>query len=116
MPGTFANGKKTLAENIADLGGTELAFQALTNKLKAQGVGGEELRQQQRNFFVALANLWRAKYNEYHIEEALSGDVHSLEKERVNCVVANIDAWYDLFDVKPGDKLYRSPEERVHIW
>lgn len=116
MPGTFANGKKTLAENIADLGGTELAFQAFTTKLKAQGIGGEELRQQQRNFFVALANLWRAKYNEYHIKESLSGDVHSLEKERVNCVVANIDAWYDLFDVKPGDKLYRSPAERVHIW
>lgn len=115
-PGTFANGEKTLPENIADLGGTELAFQAFTNKLKSMGISGEELRQQQRNFFVALANLWRAKYNEEHIMTARSSDVHSLDKERINCVVANIDAWYDLFDVKPGDKLYRSPEERVHIW
>ena len=49
-------------------------------------------------------------------ELGVGKNVHSLERERVNGVVMNTDAWYDLFDVKPGDKLYRKPEERVHIW
>jgi predicted metalloendopeptidase len=52
------------------------------------------------------------QYDEYGDK----GSLHSLARERVNGVVANTDAWYSLFDVKPGDKLYRKPEERVHIW
>ena len=115
-PGEFADGKKTLPENIADLGGLEIAFQALTNKLKNDGVSGEELRQQQRNFFVAYANLWRNKFNDTYALMLVGSDVHSCSRERVNGVVANMDAWYDLFDVKPGNALYRSPEDRIHIW
>lgn len=116
VPGIFADGKKTLNENIADLGGLEIAFQAMTNKLKKDGLSGEELRQQQRNFFVAYANLWRLKFNDSYAEMLVGSDVHSCCRERVNGVVANMDAWYDLFDVKPGNKLYRSPEDRIHIW
>ncbi len=115
-PGVFADGQKTLNENIADLGGVQVAFQALTNKLKADGLSDEAIRQQQRNFFVAYANLWRLKYTDEYAERMVSGDEHSQSKERINGVVTNIDAWYDLFDVKPTDKMYLAPEKRIRIW
>lgn len=115
-PGVFADGEKTLNENIADLGGVQLAFQALTNKLKADGLSDEAVKQQQRNFFVAYANLWRLKYTDEYAESMVSGDDHSQSKERVNGVVTNIDTWYDLFDVKPTDKMYLAPEKRIRIW
>ncbi len=116
LPGIYANGKFTVAENIADLGGFEIGFDAFTNHLKNQGISGEQMREQQRRFFYAYAHLWMAKYSENHIMTALKTDNHSLNKERVNCILANVDAWYDLFDVQPGDKYYISPEKRVHIW
>ena len=115
-PGVFADGQKTLNENIADLGGVQLAFQALTNKLKADGLSNEAIRQQQRNFFVAYANLWRMKYTDEYAESMVASDEHSQSKERINGVVTNIDAWYDLFDVKPTDKMYLAPEKRIRIW
>lgn len=115
-PNVFADGEKTLNENIADLGGVQLAFQALTNKLKADGLSEEAIRQQQRNFFVAYANLWRLKYTDDYAEDMVSSDEHSQSKERINGVVTNIDAWYDLFDVKPTDKMYLAPEKRIGIW
>lgn len=124
LPGVFNDGNFTLGESIADLGGVEIAFEAYTNRLKRQGFEGEQLRLQQQRFYLAYAHLWQAKYNALYAQELTQGrnelgagkNVHSLERERVNGVVMNTDAWYDLFDVKPGDKLYRKPEERVHIW
>ncbi len=124
LPGVFNDGNYTLGENIADLGGVEIAFEAYTNRLKRQGFEGNQLRLQQQRFYLAYAHLWQAKYNALYAKELTQGrnelgagkNVHSLERERVNGVVMNTDARYDLFDVKPGDKLYRKPEERVHIW
>lgn len=117
-PGVFANGKKTIAEDLADLGGFEIAFQAYTNYLKANGFSGEGLRLQQRRFYEAFAYFWRAKYTDAFIvsQVADDSDEHSLARERVNGVVTNTDAWYDLFDVQPGQKLYRPTKERVKIW
>ena len=118
MPGVYANGEHTLAENIADLGGFEIAFEAYTDHLSAEGFKGEELLKQQRRFYQAYANLWRAKYgaawanNMLYVEQ----DTHSLEKERINGIVPNTDAWYDLFNVQPGQKMYLAPEERIRIW
>ena len=115
-PGDYADGEKTLAENIADLGGTELALQALTNHLSEQGITADELRLQQRRFFYAYANLWRAKYDDLYARRAHISDEHSLAKERVNGVVSNIDLWFDLFKVCEGDALYQAPANRIHIW
>lgn len=117
-PGVFANGKKTIAEDLADLGGFEIAFQAYTNYLKANGFSGEGLRLQQRRFYEAFAYFWRAKYTDAFIvsQVADDSDEHSLARERVNGVVTNTDAWYNLFDVQPGQKLYRPTKERVKIW
>ena len=123
MPGNKANGEGTITEDIADLGGFEIAFQLYTDKLKADGFKGEQMRLQQQRFYRVYAELWRAKYNPFYVQTVVFGlfnpngpDSHSLEKERVNALLPNTDAWYDLFDVQPGDKLYLAPEERVHIW
>ena len=118
MPGVFANGEKTLPENIADLGGVEIALDAYTQKMKNDGATDNDIKQGQVDFFVAYANLWRAKYDASYISKNLNDPekIHSLEKERVNGIVSNADEWYELFDVKAGDKLYRSPEQRAYIW
>jgi putative endopeptidase len=124
LPGLCNKGDWTLAENIADLGGFEIAYEAYTDKLMEDGFSGDELRLQQQRFYRAYAHLWKAKYTADYAktrtigtnEYGLGSDTHSLEKERVNGVVPNTDAWYDLFDIRPEDKLYRSSEERVHIW
>jgi putative endopeptidase len=123
MPGVKANGEGTVTEDIADLGGFEIAFQLYTDKLKADGFKDEQMRLQQQRFYRVNAEIWRAKYNPEYVQMVALGinspndpDKHSMEKERINGLVPNTNAWYDLFDVKPGDKLYLAPEERVHIW
>jgi len=124
LPGVYNDGSFTLAENIADLGGFEISYRAYLDKMKAQGFKDDALTKQMVKFYRGYSNLWRAKYSTLYVEGVTTGnyaplieqDKHSLEKERVNGIVPNTNAWYDLFDVKPGDKLYLAPEERVHIW
>ena len=124
LPGLCNDGQATIGENIADMGGVELCYEAYTDKLRAEGFTGEGLRLQQQRFFLAYAHFWQACYNARYAKRRTQGDgvylagkdEHSLERERVNGVLQNIDAWYDLFDVKPGNKLYLAPENRVHIW
>ena len=116
LPGVPADGKNTLGENIADYGGFMLAWEMWNNKLQADGLTGEELRHQQREFFLAVANQWKSLTDEETLLNNLKIDVHSANHNRVNGIVRLIDEWYDLFGVKPGDKLYVEPEKRVKIW
>lgn len=116
LPGLHADGEKTLNENIADLGGIEIAHQAYVNKLKREGYAGEELIKQEKKFFQAYAEFHRKKFSVKGINYYMEHDAHSLEKERVNGVVSNCDRWYELYDVKPRDELYLKPELRSHIW
>ena len=122
MPGVKANGKATIAENIADLGGTEIAWQAFINRLEADGYTGNELKLMKQRFFLAYAEEYRSKYDANYVNrlafgndnpEAVNG--HSMDKERVNGVVANMDGWYDALDIEEG-ALYHKPAERIHIW
>ena len=122
MPGVKANGEATLVENIADLGGVEIAYQAFLNRLKADGYTDAELKLMKQRFFLAYAEEFRSKYGAEHVNYVAFGierpggpDMHSMDKERVNGVVANMDGWYDAFDIKDG-ALYRKPADRIRIW
>ena len=116
--GKYCPGEQTLPENIADLGGFEIANQAYVEHCQREGYYGEELDKQERKFYQAFANGWRAKYNTVYIEYALfrAKDNHSMFRERINGVVMNTDRWYELYNVQWGDNLYLRPEKRTHIW
>ena len=119
LPGVCCDGKFTLSENIADLGGFMVAYDAYKNYLKNNGFRGEELVRQKRLFYQAYANLWRSSYSADFALYYTVGphqDVHAMERERVNGIVMNTDDWYELFGVKPTDKLYVAPEKRIIIW
>ena len=117
MPGTHINGKLTLGENIGDLGGIEAAYAAYQRYQAKHGKAPviDGLTGDQR-FFLSYAQAWQAKIREDAQRQRLLTDPHSPAKFRVNGVVRNVDAWYAAFDVKPGDKLYLPPDQRVHIW
>jgi putative endopeptidase len=123
MPGVMANGKATITENIADLGGSEIAFEAYNNYLAKNGFKGSQLKLQRQRFFRGIAEQYRSKYNTFYVEYLALGknkenkiDPHSMNKERTNGILCNMDGWYDAFDIQPGDKLYQAPEKRVRIW
>ena len=128
IPGVMSKGEYCLKENIADLGGVEIAFDAYTRYLTEQGFTGDELVRQQQRFFYAYTEQHRAKYGPNYVKvmqegwpatdlyPALKPDGHSLNRERVNGIFRNVDSWYDLFGVKQGDALYLAPADRVHIW
>ncbi len=116
FPGVHVKGDQTTGENIADLGGLLIALDAYHNSLHGKpapvidGLTGDQ------RFFLAYAQGWREKRREEFQRQLIVMDVHSPEKYRVNGVVPNLDAWYAEFGVKPGDKLYIAPENRVRIW
>jgi putative endopeptidase len=113
---TCHNGKLTLGENIGDLGGLSMAYQAYQLSLKGKkapvidGLTGDQ------RFFIGYAQAWRWKYRDAFARQLLQTDPHSLAEARVNAVVRNFDPWYKAFNVKPDDKLYLPPAERVRIW
>lgn len=115
-PAGCINGRVALGENIGDLGGLQMAYEAYRLSLagkEAPVLGG--LTGDQR-FFLAWAQVWRAQQREAALRSQLTVGPHSPAMFRVNGVVRNVDAWYAAFGVKPGDKLYLPPEERVRIW
>ncbi|MBS0211976.1 MAG: M13 family metallopeptidase [Proteobacteria bacterium] len=116
LPGVHVNGDLTMGENIADLGGLTLALDAYHASLHGQpapvlgGLTGDQ------RVFLGWAQAWRGKLREDAIRRQVASDPHSPRQFRVNGVVRNIDAWYAAFDVKPGEKLYVAPADRVRIW
>ena len=116
LPGEHINGKLTMGENIGDMGGINLALDAYHASLHGKpapvldGITGD-----QRVFF-GWAQVWRQKIRDEAQRKQLHTDPHSPAEARVNGVVRNVDAWYAAFDIKPGDKLYLKPEDRVRIW
>jgi putative endopeptidase len=116
VPGAHVNGQLTMGENIADLGGLNLALDAYHASLHgkpAPVIGG--LTGDQR-VFLGWAQVWTSKTRDDALRQRVVVDPHSPDVFRVNGVVRNIDAWYRAFGVVPGQALYLTPDERVHIW
>ena len=117
VKGTFVNGTFTNGENIADLGGVNIAYDALQMYLKDKGTPGliDGFTQDQR-FFLSWATVWRTKQTEKAAVSQVKVDPHSPGYFRAFGPLVNTEAWYKAFDVKDGDKLYKKPEERIIIW
>jgi putative endopeptidase len=117
IPGVHIKGQLTLGENLGDLGGLEAAYAAYRRYVSRHGepavVDGYTGDQR---FFIAYAQSWQGKAREGALRAQLLSNPHSPEEYRVNGIVRNMDEWYRAFGVKPGDKLYLPPEERVHVW
>ncbi len=109
------NGKKTLVENLADLGGLAAAFDAYRRTLGNTVNDKDALRAQDRQFFIAYARSWRSVMTEEGLRKYLMGDSHAPERYRI-ATVRNIDAWYEAFDVRPAHRLYLEPKARVRVW
>ena len=116
VPGMHINPDLTMGENIADLGGLLIAYDAYRRSLGGKpspvidGTTGEQ------RFFMAYAQAWRAKSKDDYLRKQIASDPHSWRRFRVLGPLPNIDAWYEAFGIKPGDKLYRAPEDRARIW
>lgn len=112
-PSLCGNGKFTLSENIADLGGCCLALQALLSK--HPNASNEEKRLLARRFFQGWAIQWSKTYDLDFLKLMLKLDNHSQARERTNGVVRNVNEWYEAYDIKSGT-LFLPTSERVHIW
>ncbi|WP_407845890.1 M13 family metallopeptidase [Chryseobacterium sp. KCF3-3] len=117
VKGTFVNGTFTNGENIADLGGVNIAYDALQMYLKDKGNPGKisGFTQDQR-FFLSWATVWRTLSSEKYMVNQVKTDPHSPGYFRSFGPLINVDAFYKAFDVKQGDKLYKTPEDRIKIW
>ncbi|MBI3716900.1 MAG: M13 family metallopeptidase [Betaproteobacteria bacterium] len=115
-PGAHINPDLTMGENIADLGGVLIAFDAYRTSLKGQPAPLLEGLSGDQRFFMAFSQGWRGKAREDSIRRQTASDPHSFRKFRVLGPLPNVDAWYQVFDVKAGDAMYRTPEQRSRIW
>jgi predicted metalloendopeptidase len=115
LPGLSINGKLTLTENIADLGGLAAAFDAYRQTLGSRVTDTAYVREQDREFFIAYAQTQRRKISEGALRKQVATSDHAPEDYRAD-TVRNLDAWYDAFDVHPGQRLYLQPSARVRVW
>lgn len=106
---------RTRNENVADLGGLVAAFDAYRAGLGARLADTAFVRAQDREFFIAFARSWRGLISDGALAGFLAGDPHAPEAYRI-AIVRNLDAWYAAFDVRPGQRLYLAPGDRVRIW
>jgi putative endopeptidase len=116
LPGLHVNGRLTLGENIGDLSGVTVALEAYKLSLHGQAAPVIEGLTGEQRFFLAYAQVWRELLRDESLRNQVTTNPHSPGQYRVNGIVRNVDAWYDAFNVRPGEKLYLAPQERVHIW
>jgi len=116
IEGVNVNGRLTLGENIGDLTGITMAYNAYKNSLNGKeapvidGLTGDQ------RFFLSYAQIWQVKSREEALRNQIKTDPHSPGEYRSNGIVRNFDPWYEAFNVQPGDALYLPPEKRVKIW
>ena len=104
--GAKVNGKLTVSENVADLGGVACALEAAQSEADFSA----------REFFINFATIWRMKAREEYMQMLASIDVHAPGELRTNVTLTNFDAFHEAFDIKEGDAMWRAPKDRVIIW
>ena len=115
IPGNHVNGRLTMGENIGDVGGLSMAYEAYKLSLNGKEAPVIDGFTGDQRFFLAWAQVWREKRTEQSLINQLRSDPHSPARYRTQAP-RNLDIWYKAFDVQPGDALYLAPEDRVQIW
>ncbi|HLW24018.1 MAG TPA: M13-type metalloendopeptidase, partial [Steroidobacteraceae bacterium] len=116
LPGAFIKGDQTMGENIGDMGGVSLALDAYHNSLHGKpapvidGLTGDQ------RFYLGFAQVWRGKAREGEAISRIKTDPHSPPQVRGAAPLRNQPGFFQAFDIKPGDKMYLAPDERVIIW
>lgn len=117
FPGIHVNGKATLGENIADLGGVNVAYDALQLYLKDKGeLGSIDGFTQDQRFFISWATIWRTKYKDKALKSQVKTDFHSPGYYRATGPLINVDAFYKAFNITKNDKMYKPKKDRIIIW
>ena len=116
LPDLKANGRLTLGENLADHGGLQVAYAAFKNATKNKPLPVIDGLTADQRFFLAYAGVWAGNITEAEIRNRTKSDPHSLGEWRVNGALPHIDAWYEAFGVKEGDKMYIPKEKRLQLW
>ena len=116
LPDLKANGRLTLGENLADHGGLQVAFAAYQNATKRQKLDVVDGLTADQRFFLAYAGVWANNITEAEIRKRTKSDPHALGRWRVNGALAHINAWYEAFGVKEGDKMFIPESERLQLW
>lgn len=114
FPDAAVDGQASITENIADLAGLSAAFDAHRAALGRRAQDPAYVRQRDREFFIAFAQSWRSSTTDAGLRAQLTSD-HAPERYRI-ATARNLDAWYDAFDVRPGQRLWLEPAARVRIW
>ncbi len=115
FPDLAINGKQTLAENIADVAGISAAYDGYKASLAGKPAPVQDGFSGNQQFFIAFGQNWGSKVRDAALRQQVMTDEHSPGEYRA-ATVRNIDAWYPAFNVKPGEKLYLAPADRVKIW
>jgi putative endopeptidase len=116
LPGLHANGRMTLGENLAVHGGLQLAWTAYKNATQAQPLPVIDGLTADQRFFLSYAHIWAKNITDAELRRRTTSDVHSQGRWRVNGALPHIDAWYEAFGVKEGDKLFIPKEKRLLLW
>ncbi len=115
FPDLSVNGKQTIAENIADLGGISASYDGYHASLGGKPAPEQEGFTGDQQFFIAFGQNWGNKIRDAALRQRVMTDPHAPAQYRAD-TVRNVDAWYAAFDVKPGETLYLAPPDRVRIW
>jgi len=119
IPGELhANGTMCLGENLADHGGLNIAYDAFQKWQKDHGrLADDNGFTPEQRFFLSYANVWAGITPPTELLRYLTiMDVHSIDRLRINGALSQCNAWYDAFNIKPGDSLYIAPENRIDVW
>ncbi|MGJ8559336.1 MAG: M13 family metallopeptidase [Litorimonas sp.] len=116
LPGEFLDGNLGLGENIGDLTGVTMAYDAYKKSLNGQDAPIIDGFTGDQRFFMAWAQVWAIKWRDESLSQQIKNGPHSPGEFRANGIVRNIDAWYEAFDIDPDHAMYLAPEDRIKIW